>query len=126
MSDLIKSGLSWLTDQLTAHASQTVTYTAGVESGDVSATLGRKLLKLTDQFGVVRYEHTDMTFWIPASDMDFGSGFTEPERGHFVSRVIGGQTETYEVTPYGTEPCWMWDDPNHTLLRVHTKLKSIT
>lgn len=121
MADLLKSGLAWLTGQLKANASQTVTYARGMDSVSVQATFGQKLLKIDDGFGGIRIEWTDMDFCIPAADLTFGSGLVIPERGDLVHVHIGADTETFEVFPFGNEPPWRWSDPHQSMLRIHCK-----
>ena len=121
MADLLKSGLAWLTSQLTAHASEIVTYARGYDSTEVHATLGRKLLKLSDEFGI-RIEWTDMDFLIPTVDLAFdGEPFT-PLRGDQLFVTIDETTvEQFEVFPFGDEPAWRWADPHHSIVRIHAK-----
>jgi hypothetical protein len=121
MVDMIRSGLAWLTGQLAAHAAQTVTYARGYDQVDVPATLGAKLLRLDDGMGGIRLEWTDMDFLIPAADLNFEGAMVTPERGDLVHVTVGYDVETYEVRPFGSEPCWRWSDPNHSMIRVHTK-----
>jgi hypothetical protein len=121
MSDLIATGLAWLTQQLKAYASETVTYARGQNQVDVQATFGRKLLKLDDGSGV-RVEWTDLDFLIPAADLTF-DGVTPitPQRGDVVYVGQGTDLQTFQVFPFGGEPPWRWADPHQTMFRIHTK-----
>lgn len=121
MADLLADGLAFLTQQLKAYASQTVTYARGYDSVDVQATFGNKLLKLDDGFGGIRMEWTDIDFLIPAADLDFGDGMLTPTRGDLVHVTIGSQVQTFEVLPIGNEPAWRWSDPHQSMYRIHTK-----
>src|SRR5262245_18919220 len=100
MRDLLRTGAAWLTGMLTTHASQTVTYTRGVLTVQVQATLGQKLLRLEDEFGTVRFEYTDMDFLIPTEALDLGAGPVEPVRGDMITAGVGPQVDTFEVFPF--------------------------
>lgn len=121
MADMLRDGLAFLTSQLAAHASQTVTYARGYDAVDVPATFGQKLLKLDDGFGGIRMEWTDMDFLIPAISLDFGDGPIIPARGDLIYIEQGADVQTFEVFPFGNEPPWRWSDPHQSLLRIHTK-----
>jgi len=122
MSDLLKTGLAWLTTKLKDHASQAVTYARGYDSVDVQATLGQKLLQLDDGTGGIRMEWTDLDFLIPAADLTFdGVTLVIPERGDIIYLVVGSLVESFEVFPFGAEPPWRWADPHQSMLRIHGK-----
>lgn len=124
MPDMLATGLAWLTGQLKANASQTVTYTRGNLGVDVQATFGKKLLKLDDGFGGIRMEWTDIDFLIPAADLSFDGLSILPSRGDLIFVTVGYQVQTYQVFPYGTDPAWRWSDPGQTMMRIHAKYVS--
>lgn len=124
MADMLKDGLAFLTSQLRANASQTVTYTRGPESIDVQATFGKKLLKINDQFGGVRLEWTDMDFLIPAADVaPILIDPKNPDDGDliFVSQPDQNQVQVYIVEHIESESPWMWSDPHQSMYRIHGK-----
>ncbi len=121
MGDILKDGLAFLTAQLKANASQTVTYARGLSSVDVQATFGKKLLKLDDGLGGIRMEWTDMDFLIPAADLKFGSNPITPERGDLIYLTEPYDVQVFEVMPYGSDPAWMWSDPHQSMYRIHAK-----
>lgn len=118
---MIQRGLAWLDSQLTEHVSQLVTYRRGEESVDVYATFGPKLLKLTDEFGGIRMEWTDMDFTFAWAGVAFATGPAYPVRGDEIDLTVGDDTHTFQVFPFGTEPPYRWCDPNQVRVRVHTK-----
>ena len=122
MPDLIRKGAAWLAERLVAHASQTVTYTRGAQSVQVPAVLGRKLLRIEDEVGSIRFEYTDMDFIIPTAALDFGSGPIEPERGDWLSVMTGEQVDTFQAFPFAGEPVWSFTDPNQSMRRIRAKL----
>jgi hypothetical protein len=123
----LRSALARLTARLADQAAQDVTYTRGAESIAVKATLGRKLLKLWDDVGNVHMEMTDMDFLIPSAGFILEGGQSLPKRGDLVTLPINGQNQIFEVLPYGADPPWTWADPNgQTMMRIHTKLTSVT
>ncbi len=122
MSDMLQSGIVALGQWLKDFAAQPITYSRGAESVDLLASYGAKLLKIDDGAGGIRMEWTDMDFVIPAADFHFPYGDTiEPQRGDLVHMTIEGQVQSFEVLPFGSEPCWRWCDPYHVNIRVHTK-----
>ncbi len=121
MGDILKDGLAFLTAQLKANASQTITYARGLNSVDVQATFGKKLLKLDDGLGGIRMEWTDMDFLIPAADLKFGSTPITPERGDLIYLTEPYDVQVFEVMPYGSDPAWHWSDPHQSMYRIHAK-----
>lgn len=117
----LQSGMAFLSTQLTKHASQTVTYSRDADSVDVHATYGKKLLKLADGMGGFRMEWTDMDFLIPAADLVLNGSLITPLRGDLIHISQGGQVQTFEVFPYGSEPPWRWSDPYQLTARIHAK-----
>lgn len=126
MSDMLKDGLAWLTQQLKDHASQTVVYVRGYDSVEIQATFGQKLLKIDNGFGGIRLQWTDCDFLLPAADLYFSYGDPIiPHRGDLIYLTIGEQTQTFEVFPFGNEAPWRFSDPNQSMIRVHAKLIEI-
>lgn len=123
--DMMRWGLAALTRSMAAHASRDVTYVRGVDEAVVRATFGSKLLRIQDADGGTRIEHTDLDFLIPAADLILDGTAITPERGDRIVVAEGegdaAESETYEVLPYGDEPCWRWADPHRSAVRVHTK-----
>lgn len=122
MSDMLQKGIAWLGEKLKANASQPVTYTRGNQSVDLQASYGAKLLHIDDGMGGIRIEWTDADYKFLTADFHFPYGDTiDPQRGDRVTATLNGQAETFEVLPFGNEPCWRWCDPYHVNIRVHTK-----
>lgn len=124
MADLLKDGLAFLTKQLRAHASQTVTYARGANSVQVQATFGSKLLKLNDMFGNIRLEWTDLDFCIPAADLEsILIDPNDPDHGDeiFVIQADQNEVQVYEVEHVNGEPPWRWSDPHQSMYRIHAK-----
>lgn len=123
MSDMLAEGLAFLTEQLSANVSQSVTYARGDLSVDVPAMLGRKLLKVDDGAGGIRIEWTDMDFLIPAASLILPGDDSPltPDRGDRIFVVMPYDVQEFEVEPFGNEPCFRWSDPKETMYRIHTK-----
>jgi len=121
MPDLLQTGLTWLADQLKAHASRAVIYERTGEQVTVQATLGRTLLKLDDGYGGVRMEWTDRDFLIQAADLVLAGNPVLPERGDRIRETVGAKVYVFEVLAPGKEPPWRWSDPFRKTLRIHTK-----
>lgn len=121
MANLLKSGLAFLTAQLAAHASETVVYRRGSDSVSVAATVGQKLLRITDLDGGSRLEYTDLDFLIPTDQLILSGDAILPERGDIIERTLDDGTERYEVSPYGNDPAWRFADPHKSIVRIHTE-----
>ncbi len=118
--NVLESASNWLEDQRTEHASRAVTYERGVDTVDVSASIGRTIFDVDNGFGVVeRIESRD--FLLLTDDLSLGGGRTLPERGDRVKEVQGDSTLVYEVMAPGKEPHWRYSDPYRKTLRIHTK-----
>lgn len=118
--DALEQASNWLEDHRTEHASRTVTYERGVDTVDVSASIGRTIFDVDNGFGVVeRIESRD--FLVLTDDLALGGGRTLPERGDRVKEVQGDSTFVYEVMAPGKEPHWRYSDPYRKTLRIHTK-----
>ena len=121
MANMLKTGLAFLTEQLLTHAADPITYARGFDSVDIDAMYDRKLLKVSDLSGGLRIEFTDMSFKIRAADLVLSGCLKTPERGDLIHVPVNENVETFEVLPFGDEPCWRWLDPFHYGLIVHTK-----
>jgi hypothetical protein len=121
MANMLKTGLAHLTSMLATHASETVVYSRGGDSVSVSATVGQKLLRLTDMEGGSRLEYTDLDFIIPTAQLVLSGSPILPERGDLIERTIDDEVSRYEVSPYGSDPAWRYSDPYQSVVRIHTK-----
>lgn len=121
MADLLKIGSDWLAAQFKAFASQTVTYVRGDSTVSVSATVGRTLLKLSDETGGVRMEWTDRDYLIQAAELVIGGVPIEPRQGDKIRETVGTTVNVYEVLAPGNEPVWRWSDGYGKVRRIHAK-----
>jgi hypothetical protein len=120
MSDLLKQGLMWLSQQRTNHMASPVQYQrAGQMPVQVQATVGRTDLDITDGAGASLQTHV-VDFLILASDL---ADLYPPRRGDVILATGSGGDHEYEVLdlPGAGDGCWRWSDPYHTTLRIHTK-----
>ena len=120
MSDLLKTGATWLQQQLEEHASREVTYRRGAASVVVNATVGSSLLKVASgQYGEVQMVRTDRDYLIAAEDLVLSGGVVEPADGDQIHDATDGRK--YEVLAPRGEPSWRYSDNRRTMLRIHTK-----
>ncbi len=119
MSDLLHSGLAWLSGQLQAHASQPVTYRRGAQQVVVKATLGRRDFESDSTEGRLYIRAND--FLIRAADLVLNGLATLPERGDQIDVDFGGQVATFEVLAQDGIPPWEYSDPFQHVMRIHTK-----
>ena len=118
--NLLEDASNWLEDQRTEHASRTVTYERGVDTVDVSASIGRTIFEVDNGFGIVeRTEARD--FLVLTDDLALAGARTLPERGDRVRETQGTTIFVYEVMAPGKEPHWRYSDPYRKTLRIHTK-----
>lgn len=122
MSDVLQTGLEWLAAQLGTAVSQSVTYRRGTLSVAIDATLGAKVLRVTDSAGRTKVERADLDLIFPVAALDFGDGPTDPAVGDYAEVAQGGTTYRYDVLPIGTEPHFR-KESRGVMLRVHTKLR---
>lgn len=92
-----------------------VTYqSATVTTNVTKAAMGQTAYEALDGDGFsVRATLTD--FFIAVADLP-----AEPQPGDTIAR--GGLT--YEVNALGSEPCWVYSDPNASEYRIHTKQRA--
>lgn len=121
MSNILKSGMAYLTQQMLLHASETIVYSRGNDSVEVQAVLGKKLLKIDDGQGGFRIEVTDLDVLVAADDLVLASERVTPQRGDLVLLTTDYDTQTFEVLPIGSEPAWRWSDPFQSMFRIHAK-----
>jgi hypothetical protein len=121
VSDLLDKGSAWLEGQRKKHATREVTYSRGVQSVVVKATIGRTLFEQDDGAGViVRMQVRD--YLIDTADLVLAGEQTLPAKGDRIEEIDAGQKHTYEVLPLGGEQHWRYSDPYRRTLRIHTKL----
>ena len=121
MVDQLQAAQQWLSQMLKRHVSRTVTYQQGSSLIEVSATVGRTLLKVDDGNGGTEVVWTDRDYLIAADDLKVGDQPILPRHG---DRIVDG-SETpmteYEVLNYGGESVYRPSDPYAIMLRIHTK-----
>lgn len=113
MGDLLRQGSQWLEQMRTSHCSSPATYQRGEMSLPVNATFGRSEAEVDDGSGL-RVVTAMADFLIAAAELE---SFGSPQAG---DRIVTEEA-TFEVLPWGSEPCWRWSDPFHQTYRIHTK-----
>jgi hypothetical protein len=119
-TSFIGRGMAWLTQKLQDFDSVAVVYARGVERIDVKATLGTKLLKISDGAGGFRMQWVDMDFIIPCASLVLSGRTVEPRKGDVIELTRGEETARFEVLPISGEASWR-DDPHGTHWRIHGK-----
>jgi len=116
VADLIRSGASWLTDQLKAAAGTTIAYVRGGSTATLTATVGRSMFESQLQGGVVeQWESRD--FIIKTDELPYG----EPQRGDKIYEQFGTVSNVYEVTTPRGVPLFHYADAFQSCVRVHCK-----
>ena len=120
MANMLKTGSSWLLDQMKTHASVDIVYERGIDQVPIKATIGRTVFEIEDGHGVLeRTESRD--FLVQAADLVIAGATILPERGDRIRETVGTITYVYEVMAPGKEPHWRYSDPFRKTLRIHTK-----
>lgn len=120
MTDRLETGMAKLSALRKAHMGRTVTYVAGNDEIETTATLGRTIFHLTDESG---FEMRVVTrdYLIDAADLAVGSVPFEPAAGHQIKETVGSSIYVFEVLSPGGEPEWRWTNGYQNVYRIHTK-----
>lgn len=119
MANVLKRGQNWLNSQLQDFVSESVTYWRGVNSVAIVATVGRSLLRLSADGGML---WTDRDYLFQAASLVLHETVVLPEIGDRIRHVRSdGVTDVFEVLSPGGEPHFRFSDNLHTQLRVHCK-----
>ena len=118
--NLLEDASNWLESKRTQYASNTITYQRGIETVDVSASIGKTVFEIDNGFGgIERTESRD--FLVLTDDLVLGGARTLPEHGDRIRETIGTTTFVYEVMAPGKEPDWRYSDAYRKTLRIHSK-----
>lgn len=118
---MLHKGAEWLNRKLKQHAGETLVYSRGAHSVEITAPKGKTLLSITDGLGGTRIEWTDADFLIMASELILNGAQVEPERGDRITHTVDGASTVYEVRAPQGEPPWRWSDSFNVTMRVHAK-----
>ena len=114
MSDQLQTAADRLNARLKAHASQTITYTRGAHSVQLSATISEQQYSEADAQGFsVAIQATD--FLCDADDLVLNGSTVMPTTGDLITAADG---RTFVVTPAGGEQEYRLVRGR---LRIHTK-----
>ncbi len=122
MSNLLSSGVAWLSSQLKSFASSTVTYRRGASSVSLLATIGRHVPQSLGGLADNEVDTFSTVITYEADELDFGSGVTLPERGDEIELVDNGVTFTFEVLPVEGSRWWREADAFGKRIEVAVKL----
>jgi len=117
MSDLMQSAMTWLEGKREALLTGSVTYSRGVTSLVMNATMGATEYEQSDSDGMLTAIKTK-DFIVRKADFD--ATFGKPQTGDQVVQIVNGATYTYEVnSPTGEQP--FSRDPYELSLRINTQ-----
>jgi len=122
MTDLLRSGVSWLAGIMRDRASQDITYLRGMEQVTLAATVGKTTYDLVDADtgAVQQVEARDYLF--QAAELILAGSVTLPQPGDLIHETVGDAIHVYQVLAPEGQTVWRYDDPHRIRLRVHTKL----
>lgn len=121
MTNMLQAGIDWLSAQLQASASVSITYTRGATSIILDATPGATDWAAMSEYAVVNaWVSRDYIF--PISELDTLTS-PKPQQGDRITEVgDDGVTRSYDVlAPSGAQPYRLMG-PARTMVRVHTRL----
>ena len=125
MVDLLQSGATWLAGQLKNSVSQSVVYRRGASFVTLSGTISHQQREVENTAGnITLWENWDLI--ITAADLILSSSVVLPKRGDTWERTVGSELHVYEVLSLPGEDVYRYSDSHHTMLRIHSKLKSKT
>jgi len=114
MSDMMQTGLTWLTAKHAAYASKACTLTAGSTVLAVRVTLAKRTVEVSGENGATMIAEV-MTAIIPAGDL---LGAYRPRNG---DRLQGTGID-FEVQAPGTgAKAWDWSNAHQTAVRVYLR-----
>lgn len=120
MTNMLQDGVVWLGGQLKDAAGLTITYSRGIQSVSLTATATLHQYEITEQDGFVT-TFVSRDYLLHAADLVLDSTAVTPRAGDRIGETIAGTATTFEVVPVGDAPCYVHEDPDGTLLTVHTK-----
>ena len=113
---MLQEGIAWLESQRKIHLTSPVIYRRGGDSAKVSATVGKTVFKVTDDYG--RYQHIESRdYLISVADLVLNNTRILPEPGDEIIE----NSFIYEVMAPNDEPEWRYSDSSRQTLRIHTK-----
>jgi hypothetical protein len=117
MPDMLQAGASFLADQLSEHASQTVTYRRGGQT--IVGLAATKCPIRSESDGQVNEDFEPCDWIVKAALLVISSVTVEPQPVTDVIEEEDGQQ--WEVLDLPNEPCFRPLDPFRTMFRIHTK-----
>lgn len=100
---------------------KTVTFTDGTNEVDVTAVPVQVEVELVDAEGLPTLVTMRDYTMVLAADLVLDGSTVKPTHGHQIQETIGGSIVTHDVSPVPGEGCTRWQDPGHTVLRIHTR-----
>lgn len=113
--DMLRTGATWLTDQLTASAAVNCLYVRGNTETQITATVGRSTFEAQSQSGVVeQWESRDYIVKVGTLP------YAEPERGDSIVEVFGDTETSFSVSAPRGVPLFHYADAFRSAMRIHT------
>lgn len=121
MVNMLSAGITWLDEQLDAHASTEVTYRRGSQLVKLNATLGRHRPAEhdggLDQASINAF---DVTCTFRAADLQLGGAMVTPARGDTIEFRENNVLLTYQILPENGR--W-WRESDAFGLRIEVSCK---
>ena len=119
MTDMLATGMSWLSARRQASLVTNYTYTRGSTSTTIPMQIATAAV---EQIGggdgiTITTEDPDFIFLAASLVLD-GTTITKPEEGDFIIAASGAK---YRVSSIPGESAWRWTTAHRNDIRVHTK-----
>ncbi len=114
MSDMMQTGLTWLTAKHAAYASKACTLTAGSTALSVRVTLAKRTVEIVGEGGATMIAEI-MTAIVPAGDL---LGGYRPKNG---DRLTGTGIDFEVQAPGPGAKAWDWSNAHQTAVRIYLR-----
>lgn len=122
MANLWESANDTLVTTLQGNVGSCVNYVRGTQEVELTAVKGRVDREALD-LEAVRFGRETQQWIIKASDLDFGTGPTLPQRGDVIEETVGGVTYQFEVVTPDNQTAYRADNAR-VMLRIFTTEKT--
>lgn len=124
MTDMLATGMAWLSAERHAHLTRAVTYIrssiASLTPLSIQASVGRSPFQVVEASGAV-HEIQSRDYLVRAADLlDDGETFL-PAIGDEINEATAAGEDAYEVVSIAGEPCYRKCPPDGLTIRIHTQ-----
>lgn len=119
---VLQAGFETLLDTMIAQNGEPIVYRRGDLNADIQAVRGESEFDRLESDGESRTLMKSVDWIMRLSDLDFGSGPVEPERGDTITTADG---QVFDLMPGRSENSWRWLNSYRTGYRIHTMQRKV-